>query len=112
MEQRATGVRGVVLERIQILFSLAEREAKAHPERSRRYVSLARRLATRFRIRLPPGQKRRYCRECNAFLVPGFNARVRLKTREAKLVSECLSCGAKKSIPYKGSERKRQKPGA
>ena len=89
----------IVNERIAILLSLAEKSAKAHPERSRRYVRLARRLATRYRIKLGKA-KRKFCRKCSRFWVPGFNVKVRLVPRKRRVLYEC-ECGEKAYIIYK-----------
>jgi len=94
------GVKGVVLERIGILFSLAKKEAKAHPERGKRYVFLARKLATRFRLRLPAQFKKSFCKKCNSLYLPGINAKVRLDSRTRRVVYEC-ACGEKRAMPYK-----------
>jgi len=51
----------IARERIQILFSLAEKEIKKHPERSRRYIELARKLGLRYNVRLPRELKRKFC---------------------------------------------------
>ena len=58
-------------ERIEVLFEQARREFRAHPERSNRYVDIARRIAMRQRIRLGRELRRQYCHHCYSFLVPG-----------------------------------------
>ena len=89
----------IVNERISILLSLAETNAKTHPERSMRYVKLARRLATRHRIKLGK-LKRKFCKPCSRFFVPGFNVKVRLVPRKGRILYEC-ECGSKAYIIYK-----------
>ena len=106
--QSEGGVKGVVLERIRLLFSFAEKEAKNKPEKSRRYISLARRLATRFRLRLPKEFKRRFCKKCNTYWIPGFNVKVRLKPAEKRIIYAC-ECGAKSTFPYKSTCKKKEK---
>ncbi len=88
----------IVNERIAILLSLAEKNAKSRPERSKRYVRLARRLATRYRVKLGK-LKWKFCRECSAFWVPGFNVKVRMRPREKRVVYTC-ECGAERSAIY------------
>ena len=89
-------------ERIDRLLALARERAMVRDEAySKRYVSLARRLGTRYNVRLHPEVKRWLCKGCSAYLVPGLNARVRTK---GKLVVTCLSCG--KIARYRIAKRK------
>jgi ribonuclease P protein subunit RPR2 len=82
----------IASERMAILFRQAEQAARrGEPELSDRYVSLARSIGMRYNVRIPSGLKRRACRKCGAFLVPGKNLRVRL--RGGKSVWTCLKCG-------------------
>jgi len=90
----------IAKERIDILFSLAEREAGKHPERSKRYIQLARRIGMRYNVRLGPSLKRRFCPSCFAYLVPGKTSRVRTVRDRQAVVVKCLSCGKEKSYPY------------
>ena len=80
----------IASERIELLFSEAERAFTLHPSRSHRYVEIARNIATRTRTRIPKPLRRRICSHCGKFLVPGTNTRVR--TREGKIVVKCLEC--------------------
>ena len=93
-------------ERIVRLFSLAEKEFSAHPQRSHRYVQLARKIAMRYNIRLPPQLKSRYCRKCYKYLKPGINSRVRTNKRQQAVITTCLECGHVMRHPY----RKEKKP--
>ena len=82
----------IASERMAILFGEAERAARRGEDGlSGRYVALARAIGMRYNVRLPSGLKRRACRKCGAFLVPGKNLRVRL--RMGKSVWTCLKCG-------------------
>jgi len=49
----------IARERILILLDLAEKEFKKHPERSRRYVELARKISLRYNVRLSKQLKRK-----------------------------------------------------
>lgn len=80
----------IAKERISILFNLAERELNKHPERSRRYVELARKIGLRYNIRLPKELKRKFCKNCNTLLRPGLTCTVRM---EKKMLSiRCSNC--------------------
>ena len=96
--------RRIALERMAILFHHAEREAlQRRPARARRYVDLARRIGMRYNVRVPPEFKRRFCKECLAYLLPGVNARVRIG--RGRVVVTCAGCGAVQRMPY-GQEQK------
>lgn len=86
-------------QRIERLFELAW---KAYPERpglADRYVDIARRISMRHRVSLPPELKKRVCKKCMSFLVPGENSRVRLDGKN--VIVTCLKCGGIKRYPYK-----------
>jgi ribonuclease P protein subunit RPR2 len=83
----------VAKERISILFSLAQEEFHEHPERSNRYVALARRISMRQRVRIDREFRRQYCHHCYAFLVPGQNMRVRV--HRGNVVVTCGICTKK-----------------
>ena len=91
----------IARERIARLFSLAEREFSSHPERSHRYVSLARKIAMRYNIRLPPELKSRYCRKCYKYLKPSINCRVRTSARQRAVIITCMECGHVMRHPYR-----------
>jgi len=85
----------IASERMAILFKEAERAAgEGETVLSERYASLARSIGMRYNVRLPARLKRRICRNCGAFLVPGKNLRVRL--RHGTSVWTCLKCNTAK----------------
>jgi len=84
--------RRLARERIEILFDRAREFFPANPGASDRCVEIARRIAMRQRVRIPREFRRRFCRRCSAYLVPGFTLRVRV--RHGTVVTTCLRCGA------------------
>ena len=86
-------LRRVALERIEQLLNMARDSPFG-----KRYVELAKRISTRTRVRIPRERKMWLCK-CNAYLVPGRNAIVRIK--EGKRIVICEECGRKKVIPFK-----------
>ncbi len=80
----------IAYERITYLFDVAGREYADSPERSNRYVSLAKRIGMRYRVSLPQELKRKMCKGCGSFLSPGSNCRVRLKN--GRLTITCMNC--------------------
>ena len=95
--------RRIALERMGILFRLAEKEALArHEARARRYVELARRIGMRYNVHVPPEFRRRFCKKCLAYLVPSINARVRVG--RGQVVVTCLPCGSIQRLPYRAEQ--------
>ncbi len=83
----------IARERIEILFEKAKIAFSAYPERSDRYVDLARRIAMRQRIRIDREFRRRFCHHCYSYLVPGRNMRVRV--HRGMVVITCQVCNEK-----------------
>jgi ribonuclease P protein subunit RPR2 len=92
-KSRNPATRMIARERIEVLFKQAEQAFSDHPERSNRYVELARKISMRQRIRIDRKYRRRYCHHCSAFLVPGRNMRVRVS--RGNVVVTCQSCNKK-----------------
>lgn len=88
-------------ERIDILFNLAEKEFYKHPERSKRYVELARKIGLRYNVRLPKELKRKFCKNCYSLLKPGITAIVRLDSKNRTIAINCLKCNKIYRYPYK-----------
>ncbi len=89
----------IALERIKDLFLEAEKRFKDKPYLSHRYVEMARKIAMKIKVQIPQELRRRFCRKCNHYLMPGVNCRVR--HRRGKVVYTCLDCGGLKRIPHK-----------
>lgn len=96
--KRKSWIRDMAKQRIEILFGLAEKEFSEHPKRSNRYVQLARRIGMRHNVRTPRELKRRVCKHCHSYLVPGTSARVRLRKRYVTVT--CLTCNKQMRYPY------------
>ena len=89
----------VAAERIERLHELArEAASEGNDDLAKRYVRRARRVAERNRLPLPKRFKRFTCDACDAYLIPGRNARVR--TRDGHVVVTC-DCGAQARYPYR-----------
>jgi len=97
--RRKGSERKIAHERIDILFGLAEREAsRGNQTRANRYAGLAAKIGMRYNVHLPRQYKRRYCRKCHAFLVPGKNCRIRVA--RGKVTMTCGVCGDVRRFPY------------
>ncbi len=90
----------IAKERIQILFSLAEKEFEKHPERSKRYIELARKIGLRYNVRLSE-EKRKFCKKCNTLLKPGITSQVRLDRKTKTINITCINCRKIYRYPYK-----------
>lgn len=82
----------IAKERIDILVRNALREKDEAI--AARQAQQAKKIAMRFRVRLPYVARQLFCKKCKAFVVPGRSARVRVgraKTRAVRIT--CLRCG-------------------
>jgi ribonuclease P protein subunit RPR2 len=82
----------IAKERIDILIknALKEKDESLADRQARQ----AKKIAMRFRVRLPYEARQLFCKKCKAFIVPGRIARVRVgraKTRAIRIT--CLQCG-------------------
>ncbi len=90
--------RKIALERIHELFEQAEKIFSKDPGLSDRYVELARKIGMKYRVRISRELKRRFCKHCYTYLVPGKNCRVRLTKK--KVVYHCNNCKKYMRFPY------------
>lgn len=81
----------IAKERIETLFEEAEKSFKIHPERSNRYVELARKIGMKLKVKIPKELKRKFCKHCNSYLKPGVNLKIR--NHKGRMIYECLKCG-------------------
>ncbi|MDR0912494.1 MAG: ribonuclease P [Methanobrevibacter sp.] len=89
----------IAKERINILFSLAQKEySNNNIKRSTRYVELARKISLKYNTKIPDNWNRRYCKKCYKFLQFGKNSKVRLVNSEVHIT--CLECNNAIKIPY------------
>ena len=89
----------IAKERIAILFKQAESRFKENKSLANRYVTLARKLAMKVKIRMPKEHKRKFCKHCYKYLMPGENSRIR--TKEGKVIISCFECKKFTRIPMK-----------
>ena len=92
-------VASVASERFQILIDQAKKMALTDEKLSRRYVSLARKISSRTKVRIPKESKMYLCKGCGLALIPGHNAKIRLHAHTTGIVISCLSCGVVKRYP-------------
>ena len=75
---------------IRELFESAKKVFKTSSAMANKQVAKARRLAMKHKLAIPNEFKRRFCKHCYSYLVPGVN--VRIRTQKSRVVYSCLKC--------------------
>lgn len=94
--------------RCEKLLKMAKKIYDEDAALSKRYVSLARKIAMRHR--LPLGSKA-FCKKCGVIYIPGKTLKVRVAVSKQSVIYECIVCHSKKLYPYskeKISKKKRK----
>lgn len=86
----------LAIDAIESLFTMANETRSLDENRSKRYVSIAERIAARMDITLEKGIKRSYCKNCKT--IYGADTQIRLSNKT--LAIKCGLCGSVKRIPY------------
>jgi len=82
------------MERMQILIDNAISNARTDPELSQRQASIARRISSKYKIRMPYDLRIVFCKKCKSFIAPGLNSRIRLGGTSVKSIRiSCNLCG-------------------
>jgi ribonuclease P protein subunit RPR2 len=82
------------MERMQILIDSAISNARTDPDLSQQHASLARRISTKYKIRMPYHLRMVFCKKCKSFIAPGINSRIRLGRTSVKSIRiSCNLCG-------------------
>jgi len=89
----------LALAEISSIFNKAKEVFDKKPDLANKYAKKARRMALKYKIKLPLKLKRRICKNCHGFLVPGKNLRVR--THKGHMVYYCLNCKSFVRVGYK-----------
>lgn len=92
---------------VEEYFAKAKEVFNKKPELSNDYVRKARKIAMKYRMKLPKELKRKFCKHCYSYLVIGKNARSR--TRKGKVVISCFNCKKFIRIPFVKEIKKRRK---
>ena len=84
----------IAMERMQILIDNAISNARTDPELSQRQASIARRISSKYKIRMPYDLRIVFCKKCKSFIAPGINSRIRLGRASVKSIRiSCNFCG-------------------
>ncbi len=85
--------------RINRLFEMAEEMAlEGRLELATRYVEIARKIGMKYLVRLPKQYKKKFCKKCHSYLLPGENCTVRIKRKT--VVVSCHTCGHVMRTPF------------
>ncbi|AJF62952.1 MAG: Ribonuclease P protein component 4 [archaeon GW2011_AR20] len=79
-----------VLSTVNNLFKLAEVVSRDNPKLANKYINLARKNAMKVNLKLPRNLKRKFCKHCYSYLVPGKNCRVRM--HKSRIIYYCFNC--------------------
>jgi len=90
MKKTKKELQQIALQKIKILFQEAKIQFDKNSSLSDRYVKLARKIAMKVNLRIPVEYKRRFCRHCYSYLVPGKTCRVRI--HKSRVIYYCLKC--------------------
>ena len=87
----------IALERIKGLFSFASQSFNLNPIRSHRYIQLAKKISTKFKVKIPKPLRRRMCKNCFHYLQAGSNATIRYN--KSRIIITCKDCNNIMRIP-------------
>ncbi len=92
----------IARERIEILFEEAGKAFPENKKRADRYVELARKIAMRYRVKIPKEFRKMFCENCYKYIKPGVNCTVEIDSDGKVIRWECNECGHVKRYPYGG----------
>ena len=79
--------------RILILFENAISNSRNNPELSQRQAHIAKKIAMRFKIKMPWQIRSSFCKKCKKFIVPGTTSKVRIGRSNVKSIRiTCKFC--------------------
>ncbi len=90
--------KNIAHERIEILINRAKNYVYSDYKLARRYISLAKRIAERYRIKIPKEHKLVFCKNC---LYPYRSDKFRVRVKKSRVVVTCLNCGEEKRVPIR-----------
>lgn len=98
-KKKSFNTRVIAFGRIKELFKQADEVFSKTPSLANRYVTLARKISMKYKIKLPIELKRKFCKSCYKYWKPGKTVRIRLL--KGRKVYFCEFCKKFTRIPYK-----------
>ena len=89
----------IAKEQIDKYFLIAEKIFSTNKPLANRYITLARKVSMKVKVRIPIELKRRFCKHCYKYLVPNKNSLIRI--RNSKVIITCYECKKFTRIPIK-----------
>ncbi len=89
----------IAKKRIKFLFEEAKEIFKKDSKLSDKYIKMARKIAMKYKIRLLSKLKKRFCKHCHSYLMPGVNYRVRI--HKHRIIYYCFNCKHYMRHPFK-----------
>ena len=87
-------IKQIAFERMKILIDNAISNARENPALSQRQALLARKISTKYKIRMPYEIRMTFCKKCKSFIAPGVNSKIRLGRSHVKSIRiTCNFCG-------------------
>lgn len=80
----------LALTRVKEFFKEAQHIFPTHPHLADRYIQIARKTAMKVNLKLPRELKRRFCKHCYAYFVPGKTCRIRI--HKSRVTYYCVAC--------------------
>jgi ribonuclease P protein subunit RPR2 len=84
-------LRQIALERMEILIQNAALNSRINPSLAQRQATLAKKISTKYRIRMPYHLRMNFCKKCKKFIAPGVSARIRMGRSSIKSIR--ITCG-------------------
>jgi len=78
--------RQIALERMEILIQNAISNSRNNPSLAQRQATLAKKISTKYRIRMPYHIRINFCKKCKKFIAPGVGARIRIGRSSVKAI--------------------------
>ena len=91
--------KNIAKEHLEALFKEAKKISKSNHSLADRYVTLARKISAKSKVRIPKKYKKLFCKKCCKYLIPGKTLRAR--TKKGKLIYYCLNCKHITRYPFK-----------
>ena len=84
-------LRQIALERMEILIQNAISNARTNLSLAQKQATIAKKISTKYRIRMPYHIRMNFCKKCKNFIAPGVNARIRIGRSSVKSIR--ITCG-------------------
>lgn len=105
IKRRKNLEKSIAYERIEILINRARDYIHKDYDLARRYISLAKRIGERYRIKIPKEYKMVFCKKC---LYPYRSDKFRVRVSKSRVVITCINCGEERRVPIRPAKPKKK----